>query len=289
MDGTRRVEKCPKCDGPVPEVERYCPTCTQDLGPPNVRESGSAQEVASLAQRASEELENAGKQGSAQSIQDFSDSVKTRSSVVVAMPASVARRLVSDPKSVFDNYELLTGTGKRLAATADNDRHRAAVSGLLFGTYGAKIRYGVLSLTTTGLPTYDDVACRLRSIAVQDRVSFLESNSYKFVEANSLKPGMAIPSGYRAVWNNRHLLAVAKLARLVTSTGTDQDWQNLLIYSGVSDRANDEFIEAHIYDGFTFNAIEEMAALPGRDRRREVSLDIKIALEKFETLKKLRT
>jgi len=287
MAATGRSEYCPKCRNVVPETERHCPACMYDLGAPNVREIASSKEVAALRKRAFAEFEVAKKRGYSRSIQDFSDSVKKKSAVVVSMPAAVARRLVSDPRMVFEGYEELVGAGRRTAADRVNDRHRVGVSGLLFGTYGSKIRYGVLSLMTRGLRAYGDVACRMQNVAIQDRVSFLECNSYGFVEAHKLRPGTPIPEGYRAVWNNRHLLAVAKLGSRIVGGGGEEDWQNLLLLDAF-DRKVDDFIEAHIYESFTVNAVEEMVALPGRSRDKDVLLDVDIALEKFANIKRQR-
>ncbi len=286
--GVAQLEYCPRCRGPVPDVERYCPACTYDIGPPNVRESGSSKEVDALRKRVNSELENAKKRKCFRWVQSFSDCIRRKSIVVVAMPASVARQLVSEPKTIYQSYELLVGAGRRIAATAENDRHRAAVSSLLFGTYGSKIRYGALSLASKGLPTYGAIACVMRPIAIQDRVSFLETNSYKFVEAHKILPGVVLPPGHRAVWSSRHLLAVAKLARKIEGNGTDSDWQKMLLFSEGSDRGKDDFIEAHIFEWFTVDAIEDMIAVPEKNRTKGTSVDIRIALEKFAALKRMR-
>ena len=65
---------------------------------------------------------------------------------------------------------------------------------MLFGTF-VKVRYGILSLTNEGLPSYGEVCCRLRRIAIEDRTSFLECNSFKFIAQHKLTPGRGYPRG----------------------------------------------------------------------------------------------
>jgi hypothetical protein len=196
------------------------------------------------------------------------------------MPAAVARNLVSDPRTIYENVETLVGSGIRRPPSLQDDKHRAAVAGILFGTYGKQILYGVLTLTGEGLPTYGDIYCRLRSVAIQDRTTFLETNSYRFVEHHKLRAGMSVPQGYVAVWNNRHDLVTAKLSRALPHGSNISDWQGLLVQTDGKDRSKDEFIEAHVYDSFDVAAVEEMQ--PAKKKfSREASIDVKLALEKF--------
>ena len=179
-----------------------------------------------------------------QELQNLSNTVERRSVVVVAMPASVARDLVTDPRRIYANLETLVGAGVRRSPSLQDDKQRAAVVGILFGTYGRELRYGILSLTNEGLPTYGDVCCRLRSVAIQDRTTFLETNSYRFVEHHELYGSKPVPRGYFAVWDNRHALAVAKVAKSLPCGNCVSDWQKLLVQTDGNDRSKDEFIEA---------------------------------------------
>jgi hypothetical protein len=215
---------------------------------------------------------------------NLSDVVKRASGVVVAMPSGIALLLASDPRNVYENIETLVGAGARQAPPLEHDKHRKSVSGVLFGTYGDKLRYGILSLDGSGLPTYGDVSCRLRAVAISDRTSFLELNSYTFVNQHGIVPGTPIPVGYRAVWDNCDSLVLVKLSsRLAKGQGV-AEWQRLMCYSDGKDRKNDDFIEAHIYDGFTIDAIEGMVDVK-RKRDRSVAIEVKLALDRFSKRK----
>jgi len=206
--------------------------------------------------------------------------------MVVCLPAVIARTIASDSRQIYASYEALVGAGARSAARFADDSHRRFVAGALFGSFGDRIIYGALSLTSNVLPTYGEICCRLRPVSVDSRVSFLEENSFPFVEKHrSLAPGK-YPLGFRSVWQNRHLLAGAKLGhRLQPSDGPDQ-WQELLIHSDGKSRAKDDFIEAHLFEGFNVYAIESMEAVKGKNFKREQKNDVKIAMAAFAKHKK---
>jgi hypothetical protein len=87
-----------------------------------------------------------------------------------------------------------------------------------------------------------------------------------------------------ACWRERHSLVLAKLAdRLSTGQGKS-DWQAILIQSDGQNRENDDFVEAHIYEGFDRNAVESMLASTGKKLSREERLDLDIAMQEFKRL-----
>ncbi|MEX0655321.1 MAG: hypothetical protein WD151_14455 [Phycisphaeraceae bacterium] len=157
-----------------------------------------------------------------------------------------------------------------------------SVEGALFGSYGSEITYGALSLDSRGLPTYGDVFCRLRPVAVADRVSFLEKNSYAFIDEHNIGNYDSWPPGHRAVWKTRHLLASAKLGHEIHSGQTVSDWQRLLISSDGKERNNDEFIEAHLYGGFNIHAIEAISIVDHSRLSRSQRLEAKVLQQAFE-------
>lgn len=212
---------------------------------------------------------------------DFCRLVAQDSGVVVAMPAAVARDLATDPRRVFENYEGLVGKEIRRPARVQDDRHRRSISSILFGSYDSEIRYGNLALGDEAVLNYGDVACRLKEIAVRERTSFLEMNSYLFV-STLMNGTVDIPPGRRAVWINRHELALAKVADRLARGQSELDWASILVKSSLGDRSRDDFIEAHIYGTLTADSIATMRALekPGQNVYDE--LDVRLALQAFE-------
>jgi len=276
---------CSVCGAPLPDTVRNCPTCKTDAGAPNVRRCRTDANLKALLARFEGSQRRVARSGYSKEFSDLEATIKGKSGVVVSMPAGVARKLFDDPNFLYANYERLVGASARKPANFENDHHRCAVDALLFGSYANYIVYGVLSLTEKGLPTYGDVHCRLRSVTVDKRTSFLEANSYKFVEDHHIGPGDKLPLGYMACWRHRHSLVLAKLGDRLSSGQTESDWQAILVHSDGQNRENDDFVEAHIYDGFDSNAVESLAATPGKKLKKAERLDLDIAICRFNRLR----
>ncbi|MDA3822031.1 MAG: hypothetical protein PF450_05385, partial [Bacteroidales bacterium] len=164
-----------------------------------------------------------------------------------------------------------------------NDRQRCAVGGILFGHYADSIVYGALSLTNPGVPTYGSVHCRLRSVAIEKRTSFLETNSYKFIQTHAVVAGSKLPSGFFACWDDRQKLVLTKIADRLSAGQGLSDWQKMIIHSEDKKQENDEFIEAHIFEGFDWNAIESMVKSANVTMSRAESLDFDLAKDAFDS------
>jgi len=243
---------CSNCKNPFSETDDRCPRCGADVGFPNVR--AAAAELPDLNKRYEAAVASAGKQGRYDALNKFEERMKT-TSAVISVKLGFLHSFVADNKQLYATYQLGVRAQTRKAAAAEDDRYRIAVEGMIFGSYGEKIRYAALSLDGRG-PSYGDYSFRLEEIAVRDRASLLEQNSYDFVEHHKLKKGR-IPPGYRSAWPERHKLAVAKLAAQVSSTTIEEDYAQLLL-PAAADRSSDEFIEVHIFGPLDISAIESI-------------------------------
>ncbi len=129
-------------------------------------------------------------------------------------------------------------------------RFEKSIKGILFGNYGPHIRYAALSLDGgEGLVSYGSCSVSLRKELCLNKATLMEENSYSFVRRHRILPGDTIPEGRRALWQDRHYLATAKIAGKIDKSTTGRDFAGLLLYS-VGDRSTDEFIEVHIYGPF---------------------------------------
>ncbi len=275
---------CTHCGNLLSESLRHCPTCQTDAGAPNVRACLTQENMKSLKRRFDYAKTQATDKKCSKEFSKLSKLIKDESGVVIAMPAGVARDLVDDTKELYVNYEKLVGSNVRKPAGPESDRQRSVVGGMIFGTYANNIIYGALSLTTKGLPTYGEVYCRLRNKTIENRTSLLETNSFKFVEDHDIRSDGGFPGGYRASWEHRYMLVLAKLADRLMKDQTRENWQELLIVSNGQDRKADDFVEAHIFEGFDRNAIESMVISTDKKLSRENKVDMEIALEKFSKL-----
>lgn len=281
-----RQDTCSVCGAPLSATSKDCPTCKTDAGAPNVRRCRTNDNLKALNIRFEDARTKAIKIGCSKAFGTLLDLIEEKSGVVVSMPAGVARKLFEDPSSLYTNYEQLVGSNVRRSAGLNNDQHRCAVGGILFGSYAKSIIYGALSLTERGLPTYGIVHCRLRSITIDKRTSFLETNSFKFIQDHGIVPGSKLPAGHMACWKHRHRLVLAKLADRLSADQTESDWQAILIQSDGSDRKNDSFVEAHIFENFDRNAIESLTGTTGKKLRKVDKLDLDIAISKFRSIKR---
>lgn len=110
----------------------------------------------------------------------------------------------------------------------------------------------------------------ISNVTAEASATLLEENSYGFVLRHRLLADGDIPRGFRALWEDRHKLVVAKLAsRIHARTRTDA-FPQIVLYSD-GDRANDEFVEVHFYGAFDRQSVEGVCApkpeRAGRDRQ----------------------
>jgi hypothetical protein len=111
----------------------------------------------------------------------------------------------------------------------------------------------------------------LRDIAIANRATVLEENSFAFVQKHC-RISEQVPLGYRTIWPKRHKLAVTKLGNRVTAATQPADFVGIFL-STAAERQADEFIEVHIYGPFDGNAVESVAGNPdsGDEEERVVA------------------
>lgn len=120
----------------------------------------------------------------------------------------------------------------------------------LFPTYKQHIHYAALSPNGKGLErSYGPVAVRWQVTPeyLVRRSSLLEENSYIFYGKHGLGVlNSKVPPGYQSGWEDRAMLASAKLGPRLTSATGENELPELLLRQGI-DRYQDQFIEIAIY------------------------------------------
>ena len=275
-------ESCSKCGAPQYTFNFECASCGTNLGFPNVRIANIPDEVHALNKRLQNSKENAKAKGICDEFQNLMDAVNQYSKVIVSMPVEIALNIVSNDNFQFVNYERLVGAGVLNPSGFVNDSHRRVVAGALFANFGEQIVYGALSLSDRGLSTYGDIFCVLKEIAIDERTSFLNTNSYKFIE----KFGDSnLPAGYRSDWPNRAKLVGTKLEENASIRKNQSiiEWEQIILVCDGKNRDRDEFIEAHIFGAFNVFAIEKMvAATPIDKNKKEI---VHAVIEGFESIR----
>lgn len=274
-------ENCSKCGAPQYTISLECASCGTNLGFPNVRIANLPNEVKALDIRVQNSVENAQANGIFDEFSNLMDAVDQHSKVIVSMPVEIALNFVTDINVQYVNYERLVGAGARNSSGFANDAQRRVVAGALFANFGEKIVYGALSLNERGLSTYGDIFCVLKAVAVDERTSFLSTNSYEFIDkyGNSNHP-----EGYRSDWPNRAKLVGTKLEEngLIRKRQSIKDWEQIMLVCDGKNRDRDEFIEAHIFGSFNVFGIEKMVAATPIDKKKKKI--VYAVIEGFESI-----
>jgi hypothetical protein len=254
-----RSFKCSICGAEVDWSWDQCLKCKANLGFPNRRELESPDERTALERRYQDARRDADFRGALERVETFENRVRTDSRAVVNTWPSFLADFLNDGRTLFSNYNLQVQSELRTPASLKDDRQRRATEALLFGAYASEIRYAALTLDGNGLISYGSCSVTISEVTPAACATVLEENSYTFVRRYRLVPGDDIPQGFRVLWEDRHKLAVAKLADQIKKATRKDGFPRLLLYSD-GDRRNDRFLEVHLYGAFDRQSIESVSA-----------------------------
>lgn len=264
---------CDSCKSEVQDNLANCPTCNNPIGYPNVRSAENKIEETTLEKRYQDALNEAENNGYLDSLVNF-DSALSKSKAVINIDIDFLHHFITYDKALYSTYLLQVEGEARLPAIEEFDSDRISADSIFFGSYSKHIRHAALSLNKKGLKSYGDYSMTLKDVAIRERASLLESNSYKFITDFNIRKHADIPSGYRAAWENRTKLAVSKLHKELNSVNSDDKYAKILLKSGQThkDRATDDYIEVHIYGKFDNKAIESVSGKSAAGRKDEQAM-----------------
>jgi hypothetical protein len=249
---------CGRCTSDVADNLARCPCCGADAGCPNVKLARA--EASHLAVRARKARDDANTRGADAALAEFEKALDG-SLAVVNVDIGFLHQLLGSDKVLYAAYGKLISAGTRTPGTPENDRQRTAVDGILFGSWGSEIAFAALSLDGRGLGSYGPITIELKELAISERASVLEENSWDFVRHHKIVPGDEIPKGYQAPWKERREVGTAKLASRIDAATTSADHPRLVLFSDGVNRDKDQFIEVHIYGPFNCHAIQRITVL----------------------------
>jgi hypothetical protein len=241
---------CPNCQVDVLESERNCPSCGRDLGYPNVRAAKEDAEKIALGKRFESALAAAASQSYTDVFLRFQEATRF-SKAVICRSVSKVKDLMSSDSELYANFYQLVGAGARRPEKGATDRERLVADSLMFPHYAREIRFAALSVDGIGLTDYGACSMVLRNLAINERATVFEENSLEFCRSRGLGVGTPVPPGYRAVWEERDLLACAKLVTRL-SPSTPDDLFPAIIKSGR------DFIEVHIHGSLHRGSLERI-------------------------------
>jgi hypothetical protein len=194
------------------------------------------------------------------------------SRAVIARSESETLRLATTTKQLYATYYEQLESKIRLPDGDEWDVVREVTDTVLFPKYKKEMRFGALSIDGIGVVNYGSCSMALRSEMISHRASVFEENSVLFMKHKNIEvsnPGL--PKGFRATWNDRAMLCIAKLASAIDSTVLPDQYSKLLLTQGASS-ADDNFIEVHIWGPISIKTIEQVTITAPTTGPRETIL-----------------
>jgi hypothetical protein len=175
-------------------------------------------------------------------------------------------------EEAYASYHRATEKGLREIAIPANDRRRTLIDAFMFGTYGRDIVFAALSLNEKGLTNYGNCLVVLDEVILIPRLTVIEENSYNFANRHGVNlEAPEIPKGYRAIWENKMQLSVAKGQELLKAPVDTEDFCNLVLFSE-GDRATDEFLEVHIFNELSTYCMKKVTVPRPTERKQQLDL-----------------
>jgi hypothetical protein len=238
--------KCPDCQKPVDYWRVQC-RCGYFIGFPNWR--AAYEERSQLGSRYTDATQDAANRNFSPLLTKL-EALAGDARPVIAMPFAACDDILRSGK--YRNYDQRVSSGERAPAASVNHSDREMVGEKLYPMYSDRISYAALSLNGRAPMSYGPVAVqwKVEPLYLGRRASLLEDNSFTFFNKHRLGHhlGTQIPAGYRAVWEDRAKLAVAKFSSELSASTGQTELPGLFLKDGTG-RGDEEFIEVAIYIG----------------------------------------
>ena len=107
----------------------------------------------------------------------------------------------------------------------------------------------------------------VKETSIKSRASALEENSYPFIKKHNINlVTLKISFGYRSTWEDKLLLATAKLHKQINSTTKNDAFCKFVLFSE-GKRETDEYIEVPIYKELTAYTVKSIFVPKPKDAK----------------------
>jgi len=252
------LRKCVDCGHEFALSKDRCPHCARPGLFPNVDMAKLDEEHKALDRRYREAVQDARNRGCEEIVRSFEDRAATTQAVIVR-PLWETMKLAEGDHQVYSTYHQKTEQELQVPDGSGWDLLRRVGEPALFGEYTREIRFAALTLDGTGVESYGECAWVLRDDMIAHRASVFEENALTFMSRHRIQVAKVdkIPAGYRAAWEERAKLCVAKLAGRINGTTEPRDFAALLVTQGKTSK-DDDFVEVHIGGPLTVRAFERV-------------------------------
>jgi hypothetical protein len=247
-----------------------CPHCAEPGIFTNVWVTQQSEDLDALERRYQAALVAAVERGCDTVVRDLM-AAASRSKAVIARWIDDVERLARGDKQVYATYYQQRRCQARQPDGDPWDALREPTDQALFGEQKEHIRFAALTLDGIGVLNYGDWSLVLRTPMIQRRASTFEDNTAVFMGERKvpLTDIIAAVRGYRASWDDRAKLCVAKLGGAVTPATTPAHFAGLLLMHGPPGKmATDRFVEVHIWGPLTIRTVERVILKKSGDSRR---------------------
>jgi hypothetical protein len=253
----------PDCGHDMPLSMLQCPHCGRPSRFPHVIQAGLPEEREALARRYRRAVAQAKGRGAAKEVEAFEHFVERARPVTCCSLGEVQRLAGSDSELAQTFYMRGTSNlekGSYVLRSKAWDTIRPAAEAAFFGDDVKRlIHFAALSPDDRGLSNYGDCSISLRVELTSFRIALLEMNMLVFFKekCSDYWKTERIPCGYRATWEERARLAVAKLAYCLEPGHDAEKFAAILLTRGATN-ADDKFIEVHVLGNMTVRTMERI-------------------------------
>lgn len=263
---------CPHCNINIPPWADVCPHCGKSLSPPNVRAAKGHEERSALEQRYRSAKADSVARGASEVLNHFEAALEN-SVAVIARPVRVLQQMIERDNVIYSTFYQMV-EAELIFPTDDKwTRLREVADTILFPYYKNRVRFAALSMDGLGLLNYGECSVILRAEMVAHRATVFEENSTLFMKHHGIMASEPdnLPRGYRAVWEERAKLCVAKLAKKINSRTEPDEYPGILLKQGATTE-DDEFIEVHVWGPMTAHTIERVAISSRLDQNERATI-----------------
>jgi hypothetical protein len=251
---------CAHCNELVPDHRQECPACGTDNGFPNVRQAKKLEEVNALNKRIGNAMASATARGTKDQLKLFGSAIE-KSKAVVSRGLTDVKRLAESNQNSYSSFARQVQAGARDPADNKFDKIRSQFENALFPNYFGQILFASLSLEDKGLSGYGECDMVLKDMMISSRTSVFEENPFIFSKKHALGLTDTIPHGYRATWENRSSLCLAKLHSSIEKITTETQFASILQNDDGGTDTSD-FVEVHIYGTLNIKSVEKIIVYP---------------------------
>lgn len=244
------------CGTEIPYASTLCAYCGLPTGIPNVRAANLPSEIAALQQRVRDAQISCAARKCADELEAFGNAV-AHSKAVMSLGVLPLLNIVESGNLQFTTYYKMVGADARIPNNEHDNMRVTLDSSVNPHEVHRHITYSALSLNNLGVAWYGVCSVTFSEESVSARSSVFQENPHTFFDNHGIAAHKPVPPGYRAPWNRRSELAIAKLHARIEPGMSDKNFPDVLMEQG-STSDDSDFIEVHTYMALHARAIEKV-------------------------------